>query len=74
LDVVEEVLLGHDWQAEAGIGLAPVCPNGRGMFSNLSLDAGSERFDRLEESAVVVSPGAGILFFRNKSIVLACTA
>jgi hypothetical protein len=52
LDVVEDVLLGQGGDAETGAGHAPVCPIGRKMFSNLSLNAGLERFDLLEKSAV----------------------
>jgi hypothetical protein len=52
LDVVENVLLGQNGDAEARTGHAPVCPTGRKMSSNLSLSAGFERFDLLEKSAM----------------------
>jgi hypothetical protein len=56
LDIVEDVLLGQGGDAEARTGHAPVCPIGRKMSSNLSLNAGLERFDLLEKSAMSITP------------------
>jgi hypothetical protein len=52
LDVVEDLLLGQGGHAETGSGHAPVCPTGRKMSSDLSLNAGFQLFDRLKKSAV----------------------
>jgi hypothetical protein len=52
LDIVEDVLLGQGGDAEARTGHAPVCPIGRKMSSNLSLNSGLERFGPLEKSAM----------------------